>query len=102
MSSENHQNNPKHRSERREAAVGEVVFHLDSATGRRFRARLLDVSPHGFRAAHAIPTLSVGTELDFEHPGGSGKAVVVWNRIDAAGVETGFFVKEARDSKPAG
>ena len=102
MNSGNQQNNPGPRSERREAAEGEVIFHLAGTTGQQFRARLLDVSPHGFRAEHAIPTLSVGTELSFEHPGRSGKAVIVWNRIVGAGVQTGFFVKEARDSKPAG
>jgi hypothetical protein len=102
LNSRSCQDGSERRKERREAAEGEVIFQLEGSTGQRFRARLLDVSPHGFRAEHSVLTLPVGTELNFEHPGRSGKAVVVWNLIVGAGVQTGLFVTEAQGSKPAG
>jgi hypothetical protein len=53
---------------------------------------LLDVSAHGFRAAHDYAGLSAGQEVGFEHGGRQGRARVAWTRVAEGKVESGFFV----------
>ncbi|MEJ5368866.1 MAG: hypothetical protein WHT08_11135 [Bryobacteraceae bacterium] len=53
---------------------------------------LLDVSEHGFRAAHDFAALSAGQEVGFEHEGRQGRARVAWTRVAQGRVESGFFV----------
>jgi len=52
---------------------------------------LLDTSSHGFRALHNCRTLAAGQVVSFEHSGGSGRARVVWTRIEGDQVQSGFF-----------
>ena len=80
------------RREPRAAARGEVELFLDHASGDSVVARLLDVSANGFRAAHDCADLHTGLEVEFQHPHGSGRARIMWNRVVEGRWETGFFV----------
>lgn len=75
------------RREPRRAAKGSV-------TVAGVRGELVDVSYHGFRVAHADASFEPGLVVDFAHSEASGKARVIWNRISAGRVETGFFIVE--------
>jgi hypothetical protein len=76
----------------RVAADGEVLISINRPDEGTFTARLMDISPAGFRAAHEYSQLPTGQTVRFKHARGAGKARVVWNRITDIGVETGFFV----------
>jgi len=52
----------------------------------------MDVSTSGFRMAHDFQSLRSGQVVEFAHVEASGRARVMWNRILAGGVETGFLV----------
>ncbi|MBI3697222.1 MAG: hypothetical protein HY238_20600 [Acidobacteria bacterium] len=54
--------------------------------------RLLDYSNGGFRVAHRHSVLRAGQEVRFRHLRAEGKARVVWNRILAQRVESGFLI----------
>lgn len=77
------------RCEPRIPAAGKVYLVVDrhDVTGN-----LLDISSSGFRAAHDCAQLFTGSTVHFEHPGGSGTARVVWNRISDGTVESGFLI----------
>lgn len=60
--------------------------------GSSLQGVLLDVSTHGFRAIHNAPTLASGQTVLFEHSGRTGRARVVWTRIDGDQVQSGFYV----------
>lgn len=86
-------NYPEKRRESRQAASGPVQFRLlGAAPAVAVAARLVDISPHGFRAAHAYAGLTAGQEVEFEHGMARGRARVAWTRVTAAAVESGFFV----------
>ena len=53
---------------------------------------LLDASAHGFRAIHNSPELASGQIVLFEHSDISGRARVIWTRIDGDQVQSGFYV----------
>ncbi len=77
-------------------AAGLVRFRgTDSSAAPLIEARLLDVSLHGFRAAHSFTTLASGQEVQFQHAHAQGRARVAWNRITSTSVETGFFILES-------
>ena len=80
-----------HRQEIREPAQGAVWFVPEGA-GALVLGCLLDISHSGFRASHTHKALSTGQHVRFRHALGEGRAVVIWNRILAAHVETGFLV----------
>lgn len=81
----------KRREARREAS-GQV--HVTSIDPQRLEidGRLMDVSANGFRMAHACASLQSGQVVEFAHPEAKGRARVMWNRILAGGVESGFLV----------
>jgi hypothetical protein len=80
------------RAEPRLKAAGIVTLRLSDEYQPTFEARLMDVSPSGFRARHANTNLRSGQECDFALPGTRGRAKVVWNRTTPDFIETGFFI----------
>lgn len=83
------------RREPRTPSAGDVSFRLlEAPPGQPILGRLLDTSPHGFRASHPFPGLVTGQEVQFQHSSASGRARVAWNRIVAGDVQTGFFILE--------
>ncbi len=80
------------RSEARLKASGSVTLRLNEDYQVAFEARLMDVSPSGFRARHDNSELRSGQECDFALPGTRGIAKVVWNRTTPDFIETGFFI----------
>lgn len=88
----------KHTIERRRASRtpsdGDVILVLASPKRIELRARLLDTSRSGFRAAHTYPELSAGIEVGFSHHGAAGRARVIWTRILGEQAESGFLILE--------
>ncbi len=82
------------RREPRRPAQGSVMVRLESPQAFFIHGRLVDVSQSGFRMAHECRTLEAGQTVEFSHGAAAGKARVVWNRITAARVETGFLIVE--------
>ena len=80
------------RRETRNPARGEVSLFLDDPKPLEIRGRLFDCSDHGFRAAHDRTALCAGQEVRFRHARANGRARVVWNRILAEHVESGFLI----------
>ena len=80
------------RREVRVPAEGEVILAPETPRPMMITARLLDLSPNGFRAAHASPTLETGSVLHFRHGADSGRAKVVWNRSSGGNWESGFLI----------
>ena len=80
------------RKEDREPAAGEVRFVLEAPGSLEFEGRLLDHSKSGFRASHAHAALSTGQRVRFRHSLAEGAAIVMWNRILARHVESGFLI----------
>jgi hypothetical protein len=80
------------RREARLPASGRVTFHIAGENGQSVQGALIDVSPHGFRAAHTYPRLSTGQEIWFEYEGARGRARVIWTRIMGTEVQSGFLV----------
>jgi hypothetical protein len=80
------------RREPRHPATGMVTFRIAGEDGKVVQAALIDVSPHGFRAAHTYPRLSTGQEIWFEYGGTQGRARVIWTRIMGMEVQSGFLV----------
>ena len=56
----------------------------------------MDVSPSGFRMAHANQSLHSGQMVEFSHSLAIGAARVMWNRIMDQRVETGFRIVTTR------
>jgi hypothetical protein len=50
----------------------------------------VDISSHGFRAAHTCRDIASGQMVAFEHAAASGRARVAWTRIAGRRVESGF------------
>jgi hypothetical protein len=63
---------------------------LDGAGREEFE--LMDVSPSGFRACHHYTALSAGQRVRFHAGQAEGIAVVVWNLVKGAEVESGFLI----------
>lgn len=80
------------RREPRRPAQGEVWLWTRDPGSAVIHGRLVDLSNHGFRAAHSCQNLQAGGHVRFQHAYGRGTARVVWNRILAGGVESGFLV----------
>ncbi len=80
------------RREQRRLASGRVRVNFTDPEPREIAGKLMDVSPGGFRMEHDCASLRSGQIVKFEHAEAKGQAQVVWNRILAGGVETGFRV----------
>jgi hypothetical protein len=83
---------PEKRREARRAASGNVRVKFTDPEPLEIDGKLMDVSPSGFRMAHDCASLHSGQVVDFTHLEATGRARVMWNRIQASGVETGFLV----------
>jgi hypothetical protein len=85
------------RGEPRQPGHGPVLLRPDDGhAAGPVTGALVDWSAGGFRAAHACRALQTGDVLAFEHEHGRGLARLVWVRITAEAVESGFVVV-ARD-----
>jgi len=80
------------RSEHRHPADGHLKFSFDDPSRQEVTGRLLDYSKSGFRAAHTYAALPTGQVVDFQHVIAVGQARVMWNRIEADRVESGFLI----------
>jgi len=80
------------RSEERRPASGSVCVKFTDPEPLEIDGQLMDVSANGFRMAHACASLHSGQLVHFKHDQAKGRAQVMWNRILASGVETGFSV----------
>jgi len=80
------------RREARRAASGNVRVKFTDPEPLEIDGKLMDVSPSGFRMVHACASLHSGQVVEFAHLEAKGCARVMWNRILAGGVETGFLV----------
>ena len=73
-------------------AEGSVRIQLEGPVEAEILAGLVDISSNGFRAKHTYAALAKGETVRFQHPGASGRARVIWNRITKGVVETGFLI----------
>jgi hypothetical protein len=88
------------RSEERFDCEGEVSLSLEEPVHQEFTGTLMDYSKSGFRAMHCCAELRAGQVVHFRHTVSSGTARVMWNRVLAEQVETGFLVVSS--GKPKG
>jgi ABC-type nitrate/sulfonate/bicarbonate transport system permease component len=84
------------RREIREPAEGPVLVNFSNPQPMEILGQLVDVSPGGFRMAHANQSLQSGQLVGFSHGLAIGTARVMWNRIVDHRVETGFRVVTTR------
>jgi len=80
------------RHERRVLARGALTLGWEGGPSSPIEGHLMDISVHGFRAAHKHAGLVTGQEVVFEHSGARGRARVMWTRILGSSVESGFLV----------
>jgi hypothetical protein len=80
------------RAETRRAANGEVTLWLNGSALATVSGHLVDVAKSGFRAQHHSPALRPGHIVEFNLAGVNGRAQVVWTRILAGRVESGFLI----------
>jgi len=80
------------RREPRRVASGIVHVRFTDQKPVEIEGRLMDVSPGGFRMSHHFASLAAGQIVEFAHLEAKGRARVIWNRIVAERVETGFLV----------
>jgi hypothetical protein len=81
------------RREVRQPAEGPVLVCFSDPQRTELLGELMDVSPSGFRMAHANQSLlQSGQLVEFSHSLAVGVARVMWNRIMDHRVETGFRI----------
>lgn len=80
------------RLEERRTARGGLKLTLADDPSSPIEGALVDISRHGFRAAHNHTGLVTGQEVVFEHPATRGRARVMWTRIQGSSVESGFLI----------
>jgi hypothetical protein len=80
------------RRETRRPASGRVLVRFTDPEPCQIDGALMDVSPSGFRMKHKNTALRSGQVVEFAHVEAKGRAQVIWNRILAGGIETGFLV----------
>lgn len=80
------------RQEARRPGKGNVVVRWRSPGGQKIEGKLIDVSDSGFRMSHACSSLTAGLFVEFAHFEAKGRARVVWTRIVADSVESGFVI----------
>ena len=83
---------PEKRREPRRKTEGAVRVSFANPKHVQIDGRLVDVSAGGFRMSHACTALPAGQIVEFSHADAAGQAQVVWNRVAAKHVETGFRV----------
>ena len=83
------------RAEPRQNATGEIRLSFDEPVHREISGTLVDYSTNGFRCVHNCSDLHAGQTVQFQHIVASGTARVMWNRILAERVESGFLVVAA-------
>jgi hypothetical protein len=83
------------RGEPRKPAGGTGWMEPMDRLGRE-EFRLVDTSPSGFRARHGCVALTAGQKVRFQHERAEGVAIVVWNCVTGAEVESGFLVVPGR------
>jgi len=84
------------RREIRQPAEGPVLVNFSNPQPMEILGELMDVSPSGFRMAHANQSLQSGQMVGFSHGLAIGTARVMWNRILDHRVETGFRIVTTR------
>ncbi len=84
------------RREVRQPAEGPVLVNFANPQPMEILGELMDVSPSGFRMAHANQSLQSGQLVGFSHGFAIGTARVMWNRIMDHRVETGFRIVTTR------
>jgi hypothetical protein len=80
------------RRETRRSTTGSVRVKFTDPEPLQIDGKLMDVSISGFRMSHDFAALRSGQVVEFAHLEATGRAQVMWNRILAGGVETGFLV----------
>jgi hypothetical protein len=80
------------RREPRRPGRGNVRVGWKDPLPRQIEGRLMDVSASGFRMAHQCADLMPGAYVHFTHFEAEGRARVVWTRINAGTIESGFVV----------
>lgn len=80
------------RQETRRPGKGNVVVRWSSPRAEQVQGKLIDVSDSGFRMSHECSALTAGLFVEFSHFEAKGRARVVWTRIIAGSVESGFVV----------
>lgn len=80
------------RHEPRVPSTGAVKIRIEGAGGPAFEGELVDMSPGGFRITHQQTNLERGTDVNFRHAKAAGKARVMWNRLAAGRLDTGFRI----------
>jgi hypothetical protein len=80
------------RREARRLASGEVRVKFTDPEVLEIDGKLMDLSANGFRMSHECTALRSGQVVDFTHVEANGRAQVMWTRILAEGVESGFLV----------
>jgi len=80
------------RREQRRLTTGRVHVRCSDPQALEIEGRLIDISPSGFRMIHTCMSLAAGQLVEFSHQEAEGRARVMWNRVLAERVETGFFV----------
>jgi len=80
------------RREIRQPAEGPVLVSFSDPQRMEILGDLMDLSPSGFRMAHANQSLQSGQLVEFSHSLAIGVARVMWNRIMDHRVETGFRI----------
>jgi len=58
--------------------------------GTVIEGSVLDLSAHGFRAAHHCRALATGQIVAYKHGRASGRATVMWTSIVGDQVQSGF------------
>jgi hypothetical protein len=86
------------RSEPRVSARSEILLLVETPQPLQVRARLIDQSDSGFRAAHMYPALASGQLLRCRLDGAEVTVRVIWNRILEEQMESGFRIE--RDPLP--
>ncbi|MSV35851.1 MAG: hypothetical protein EXQ47_09670 [Bryobacterales bacterium] len=80
------------RQEPRRPGKGNVVVRWSNPRAQQVEGRLMDVSDNSFRMSHECSSLTAGQFVEFAHFESKGRAQVVWTRINARAVESGFVV----------
>ena len=87
------------RSEPREHTAGQMTLWPEGFP-KASQARMLDRSPHGFRASHDCRALTTNQEVHFVYGRIQGRARLVWTRIVGDHDESGFFILSETKARP--
>ena len=82
------------RSESREHASGTISLRYRDVVPVVIDARLVDISPQGFRVEHRDRNLQSGQIVQFSAAHGEGEAQVVWTRQVGENLQSGLRLIE--------